>query len=341
MTQPPAAPLRPPPAESPALAALRSSIVFLRWGLALLVLVYLTSGVTIVGSDERALVLRLGKLQPEVHGPGLLLALPRPIDEVIRVPATRVQVVELDTWTAPPPVDSGFEALETATLHPVYNGYILTGDRNIIHARFNVRYRVADPAAYALGTRDRDALLRLALQTGATAALQTVGVDDALGRGQDELRRRCLAEAKAEVERLGLGVELLRWEIAELTPARQVLASFQEVVSAQVEARTLLEDAASYASAQRQQGEARAYRLTQSAEADAARLLARAKGETTAFTALLESYRLDPGGTRTRLFLETIETILPRLQINTVAPASGVPVRVWLGPRDTAEPLAP
>lgn len=326
---------------SPTLSALRSSIQFLRWGLAALVLVYLTSGITIVGSDERALVLRLGQLMPKVHGPGLLFAFPQPIDEVIRVPATRVQEMTLDAWAAPPLLASGFEAMETASLHPVDDGYVLTGDQNIVHALFSVRYRVADSVAYALGTRDHDGLLRLALQTGATVALQTIGVDDALGRGQDELRRRCLEEANAEIERLGLGVELLGWEIGEITPARQVLPSFQEVVSAQVEARTLLEEANSYAGSQRPLAEGQAYRITQSAEADAARQLAKAKGETTAFTALLQSYRIDPDGTRTRLFLETIEAILPRLQINTVTPGGSAPVRLWLGPRDKTEPLAP
>jgi len=346
MTQPPpqtpeTESQRPAADESPTLTALRSSIRLLRWGLVLMVVIYLTSGITIVGSDERALVLRFGKLQPDVHGPGLLFALPRPVDEVIRVPATRVQELALDTLAAPPPIDSGFEALETATLHPVHDGYALTGDQNIVHVNFSVRYRVADPAAYALATRDRDAMLKLALETGSTAALHTIGVDDALGRGQDELRRRCLAEAQAEIERLGLGVELLGWEIVEITPARQVLPSFQEVVSAQVEARTLLEEAESYANTQRPLAEGRAYRITQSAEADAARQLARAKGETAAFTALLKSYRIDPGGTRSRLFLETIETVLPRLQINTVAPSNGAPVRVWLGPRDPTEPAAP
>src|SRR5271156_1461282 len=104
------------------LAALKSSIRVLRWGMLALVLIYLGSGITVVGPEDTGLVLRFGKLLPVIHQPGLLFALPAPIDEVIRVPSKRVQEVALDAWS-PELLDPGY----LQTLHPVRNPYTLTG----------------------------------------------------------------------------------------------------------------------------------------------------------------------------------------------------------------------
>ncbi len=80
------------------LAALRSSIRILRWGMLILVLIYLCSGITVIGPNERGLVLRFGRALPKSAPPGLLLAFPPPIDEVVMLPAKSVQEVVLDTW---------------------------------------------------------------------------------------------------------------------------------------------------------------------------------------------------------------------------------------------------
>lgn len=68
------------------LTALRSSIRVLRWGMFALVVVYLASGITNIGPNEVGLILRLGKVLPQIHQPGLLFAFPNPIDEVVKVP---------------------------------------------------------------------------------------------------------------------------------------------------------------------------------------------------------------------------------------------------------------
>ena len=82
------------------LAALRSSIRVLRWGMLVLVLIYLCSGITMVKPNERALILRFGRALPKSAPPGLLFAFPAPIDEVIMLPAKTVQEVSLDAWGA-------------------------------------------------------------------------------------------------------------------------------------------------------------------------------------------------------------------------------------------------
>ena len=116
------------------LAALRSSIRLLLIGMVALVLAYLVSGITFIGPNEVGMVMYLGKLQPQIHPPGLLLALPPPIDEIIKIPVKTVQEASLDLWATSTTEND-------ASLNPVIQHYSLTGDANIIRARFVLRDR--------------------------------------------------------------------------------------------------------------------------------------------------------------------------------------------------------
>lgn len=334
-------------APSATLDALRASIGVLRWVLIFLVVIYLASNVTVIGPNENALVMRLGRMTDRIHPPGLLLALPSPIERVIKVPTRTVQEMELREWAAPPmpaAPDQSQAAGETSaeppaeapppkeTLHPVDDGYLLTGDVNLIHASFSVRYTISDPRDYALTAKDRDALLRTILRDATTEALQSFGVDDALTSGQERLRHECQQIAQGKIDRLGLGIALQSWEIREIVPARQVLQAFEEVVSAKVEARTLKEKAETYRQARMPEIEARIFRIKQEADGLAQRKIEKARGEATAFIAQWEAARECPDAFRLRRHLEIIEYVMKRTWLPAVNAAPGLPLQLIIRP---------
>ena len=309
------------------LQAMKSSIKLLRWGLLLLALIYLASGIAMVGPNETAFVLRFGKVQPGLHGSGLLLALPQPIDEVVKVPTRSVQEIQLDAWE---PSD---RAPGTgATLHPVWDGYTLTGDANIIRARFSARYQVSDSVAYALTVKNQPALLEAVLYQAATGVIAHMKVDDVLAAGLEALRAQTMHTAQAQLDQLGMGVQLLAFEVHEIAPAQQVVPAFQDVVSARVESQTLIEQASSYRASQMPAAQAQAYRMKQEADSYAQNLIAKATGEASAFEAVDQQYRAAPQLMRTRLYADAMETILHRLQSTTVFQSSGGGLRLLLQP---------
>lgn len=310
------------------LQAMKSSVKLLRWGMLLLAMIYLVSGVTVVGPNETAFVLRFGKLQPGLHGSGLLLALPQPIDEVVRVPTRSVQEIQLDAWES----SSSTEGYSSNTLHPVRDGYTLTGDANIIRARFSVRYQVADPVAYVLTAKNQPALLEAVLYRAATSVIAQMKVDDVLASGLEALRAQAMRGAQAQLDQLGLGVQLLAFEVREIIPAQQVLPAFEDVVSAQVESRTLVEQANSYRASELPGVNAAAYRLKQEANAYAQDLVARATGEAAAFEAIDQQYRIAPELMRTRLYADAMETILHHMQSTTIFQPSGGSLKLFLQP---------
>lgn len=309
-------------------AALRSSIRVLRWGMAALVLVYLGSGITMVGPNQEGLVLRFGRLLPEVHPPGLLFALPSPIDEVLLVDAKTVQERTLDAWALAGGENRGF----STALHPVNDPYTLTGDANIIRAKFSVRYQVANPGEYVFGARDRDATLDAILYQCACRVIAGKSVDAALTTERDAISRETLRLAQAESDRLGLGVQLLAVETREIAPPAQVAASFQDVVSAKVEAKTLVEPANSYRADALPSAEAAAYRIKSEADAYAQQLVAEAQGRAFSFLALLKEYQASPKVVRARIYNEMIQTTLSRAHLTTVMPSGKGEIKVMLAP---------
>src|SRR6202049_3950011 len=113
----------------------------MHWWVATMVVLYALSGITIVKADEVAVILRWGRLVGDTpalqqHGPGLLFAFPRPVDQVVRVQvkhlwegpdtALIIDAHEVDEYPAP-------------TLNPLTQGYALPGDQNVVQAAIVAR----------------------------------------------------------------------------------------------------------------------------------------------------------------------------------------------------------
>lgn len=331
-------------------------------GLCVLLLgLYAFSGVRFVGPQESALVLRLGKLQPKVHGPGLLLAWPRPLDEVVLVPTGAEHILALDSWlsrgprleqgrhTRPPTAEEkaagkyliGNQEMPVEvvpvgdSLDPVADGYTLTGDWNVVQGRFSLRYRVADPVARFRFGEDIAPLLRRLSYRALTAALSAVPISRALTDGRAELAEKVRGEIDREVRELNLGLAVTAFEVREIAPPRQVAAAFEEVTSARLFAKTLVETAESYRGQQVTLATGQSAAIRQRAEGFAAQLVASSQGEAEAFRQFHAEYARSPDLVRDRIYTETLGFVMQQVHSSTVLPPSEAPPSVLLEPSTT------
>src|SRR6185436_2107569 len=120
--------------------------------MAVLLVVFVCSGITTVGPQEKAVILRFGKplhTGPErLLGPGFHWAFPYPIDEVVKIQVGQIQSISSTVgWYATTDVmaAAGTEPPARPSLNPAVEGYALTADGNIIHARARLSYRITDP----------------------------------------------------------------------------------------------------------------------------------------------------------------------------------------------------
>jgi membrane protease subunit HflK len=301
------------------------------WILAALALAYLASGITFVRQNEEALVLRFGRLvgvtpAQAVHGPGLLVALPRPIDEVVRVNVRGIRetrIVDLSPLvSAEADVAALAEAASSAAgageaggegraaIDPRIEGYGLTGDDNILQAIITARWTVDDPLPFALGHVRPERALRNAVLAATVRTLGEMGVDDVLGDGRRRLVATVTKRSRARLEAAASGIHLVAIELEELRPPTPVLADFRAVQSAYIESLTAVKRASEYRESEIPAAEAEAETMVREAQAYAESRTARARGEADAFRKLLAELRRDPDVTRERLYIEALERAL-------------------------------
>ena len=299
-----------PPSEIARLAAplargLDAAWQRMHWWVAVMAVLYACSGITIVRPDEVAVVLRWGRLVGETpalqeHQPGLLVAFPRPIDRVVRVPVKHVSEITVSTLASSSDPDS-------ITLDPLRDGYALTGDQNIVHVQMAVRYRVRDAAAWAFYGPPSEDALRVEVSAAMMRSIGEMGVDRALSDGRKELIATAARRAQAGLDASHSGLEISSLELTRLAPPSALARDFDAVQSAYIEAETRRKEALAFAATVIPQANAAADTALQTARGAVDAERAAADGEAAAFRALDHEYRANPMVVRERLYRDAVE----------------------------------
>lgn len=349
-----------PPSEIARLAAPLARLLDGAWQqmhlwVAAMAVLYALSGITIVKPDEVAVVLRWGRLLGDTpalqrHGPGLLFALPRPIDEVVRVQVKHVWEVKVSTLapasiSADVYIEGGVD-----TLDPLTEGYALTGDQNIVQADMVARYRVRDPAEWAFYGPKAEDVLRVEVTAAMVRSLGEMGVDRVLSDGRKSLIALATRRAQAGLDAAHSGFELSSLEVIRLAPPAALAPAFDAVQSAYIQAQTEQNDAQAFAQSAIPQAQAEADAAVQAARGAADSALAVAQGDAEAFRALEHEYRANPVVVRERLYRDAVERAISSAgTVQWIPPPVGGSyhgfrisiVPSLAGPRPTPDPTAP
>lgn len=196
--------------------ALRSSFRVLKVILVTVVILYLFSGVGCLEQNQQALVLRFGRLQEDVLGPGLYSVFPRPIDELIVVPVNEKRTTRVLTQQMflKQNEDGTYQSFEEAAapqgggLDPTKHGTVMTGDRELIHAEWIVTYTIDDLKRFVsnilLATeQSEEDLIRVAVENSAIDVIgQQVAVDAVLNK-IDYIREQVKLRAQQTLDHIG------------------------------------------------------------------------------------------------------------------------------------------
>ena len=268
---------------------------------ALVVLVIFCSGIRIVETGNVALVLRCGKLvgdtpQEQVHGPGLLLAFPYIIDEVITIPTDRVMEQSVNTYY-------------TADDGKTNDGaYVITGDHNIATLSASVKYKVSDPVQYALNIKDIDAVINGTVSSAMLSQAASTDVDDLLTGGKEAYAAAVLKNAKERL--VPMGVELIGIELTQVRMPQEVREVYDQVNSASVEAETIVERAHSYVTTLIPNAQGIAAESVATANTNYATKTAAAKAALSEFWGVLEEYEANPEVVGLRLYNTKVAEII-------------------------------
>ncbi len=269
-----------------------------------LLILWLLTSIYIVRIDQQAVVTRFGAaVNPRVM-PGIHLALPWPIDRV-----TALKVQQLQRLVV------GGELADTVTgrAQPLQSQF-LTGDQNIISMRVVVQYSVGVPVDYLFRTQDVARSVGAAVETALAERVAGRNVDAVLTTEKQNVQEEVRADAQRILNDDRAGVLLSTVNMESAIPPPEAADAFRDVASARADSSRIVTEAQGYANDVIPKARGEAQQMLEQAQAYKETKINTAQGDATRFTEVASEYAKATEVNGRRLYLETMEQILPRVE---------------------------
>lgn len=248
-----------------------------------------------VKPEEQSVELFLGKFSA-IGNPGLNFA-PWPLVTRAVIPVTPERTED---------IGMGREGSQDS-------GLMLTGDENIVDIDFQVVWNVSDAQKFLFNLRDPETTVRAVSESAMREIIAQTPLAPILNRDRAVIAERLKELIQTTLDSYDSGLNVVRVNFDRADPPREVIDAFKAVQSAEQERDRLEKEADAYANRVLGQARGDAAQILEEAEGYRARAVNEAEGEASRFSAVLEEYRKAPEVTRKRLYLETMEEVLGRV----------------------------
>ncbi len=262
-----------------------------------------------VQPEERAVVKRFGSVVG-ITDPGLHFKIPFGIDKVQLVATERVLKQEFGFRTA-----GTREGGRTAYSADQFEdeSLMLTGDLNMIDVEWVVQYRIADPIQFLYEMREPTRTLRDISESVMRRIVGNMLGSEVLTVGRVDIQQTAGEEIQQILDGYNAGIRISTVEMQDVVPPPAVQPAFNEVNEARQERERMINEAQKRVNQEIPNAQGAALRTVAEARGYATERVNRAEGESVRFSAVLREYRDAPAVTRSRLYLETLNDILPSI----------------------------
>jgi membrane protease subunit HflK len=273
-------------------------------------LAWLLSGFYTVQTNEVGINLRFGAYAGKTQ-PGLNYNLPYPIGSVVKLKVTDRNAIDIGSRSIPDRVRAGSESM----LDVPEESLMLTGDENIADVKFRVIWQIdpVKPEDFAFNIRNPQDTVKAVAESAMREIVGRTQIQRILTAERkiieptaQELMQKVLNEYKA-------GVLVLQVQLLSVDPPAQVISAFRDVTAAQQDMQRLRNEAETYANRVVPEARGEAARIERQAEAFRTQTVAEARGQAARFSQVYNEYAKAPDVTRERLYLETMERVLGRM----------------------------
>ncbi|MDQ7918049.1 FtsH protease activity modulator HflK [Mesonia sp. MT50] len=267
--------------------------------------------------EEVGVITRFGKYTKTVD-PGLNFKIPF-VETVYKVPVERQQKLEF-----------GFRTTDTNSLNTNYSkdnaqeeSQMLTGDLNLADVEWVVQYRIDDAYNFLFKVKNPETTLRYMSEAAMRIVVGDRTVNEVLTVGRTEVANKVHKIVQDLSNEYSLGVKIDQVVLQDVNPPDAVKAAFNAVNQAQQERATLINEAESEYNKVIPKAKGQALETIQKAEGYAAERINNAQGEVSRFNDLYTEYIKAPEVTRTRIYLETMNKVLPQLGNKIITDETG------------------
>jgi modulator of FtsH protease HflK len=210
------------------------------------------------------------------------------------------------SFTLPSPIER-VKKIDVANIRTIdlgsddSNDLMLTGDQNLLDIAYTVRWNIRTPELYLFQLAQPDETIREVAESAMRSVVSRVGLNDAMGDRRAEIETQVQENMQRILDSYRSGIQVQGIVIKQADPPAAVNDAFKEVTAAQQDAKSYINSANAYA----------------------LQLGQKAQGEATAFDKVYEQYKLAPEVTRRRMYYETMEQVLSKVD-KTIVEAPGV-----------------
>jgi len=272
----------------------------------LLIIIGLQGLIYSIGPDEVGVIQRFGKYI-RLSSPGLHAKIPFGIEKVTPIKVEKIFKEEFGTGREDSPSRvTGRENRDVSLM--------LTGDLNILDVRWIVQYKVKDPIKFLFIVRNPRNIIRDVSEVIMRRLVGDYTVDEVLTIKREEIDHQAQIETQKILDEYQTGVQVVTVKLLDVNPPDKVKPAFNEVNEAKQEKEKMINQAWEAYNKVVPKAKGEAERTIREAEGYSLDKINRAKGEAERFLATLNEYKKAPEITQKRLYLETLNEVLPKVK---------------------------
>ena len=265
---------------------------------------WVLSGLYLVAPDQQAVETLFGRVVAPRVLPGLHWALPWPIERV-----TKLKVQQLQRLV----VGGDIPDTVLGRTAPLASQF-LTGDQNIINMRVVVQYSVSVPVDYLFRAEDPAQLVGATVESELARRIAHRQVDAVLTTEKAAIQEEVRAAAQETLNRYRAGVLLSTINIESAAPPPEAAGAFRDVASARADTARIVSEAEGYANDLLPKARGQARQMLEEAEGYRQKKINEALGDAARFNQIAAEYAKAEHVTGERLYLETMEQVLPKIR---------------------------
>lgn len=281
-----------------------------------------------VNPEEEAVVTRFGRYL-STEGPGPHFKLPFGIDKVQKLVTNVPQVENFGLGASRPQISSSRANLfatqsrlqkrsKVRAKTPPSESLMLTGDLNVANVKWQVQYVIKNPRNYLFNVRDPQKNIRDISQATMRRVVGDLTVNSVLTDGRVRIQSDVERLMQDILDEYKMGVDIREVLLQDVLPPAQVRSAFEEVNRAKQEQEQAINNAKAYYNRIIPESRGKAEQAVTEARGYAAALRNTAKGDAAKFSKVLTEYKKAPEVTRSRLYLELVESLLNRFEQLTI-----------------------
>jgi membrane protease subunit HflK len=263
------------------------------------------SGFYRINEGEKALVIRFGKFNRLAH-PGLNYHLPFPVETTIVEKVSRSRRIEIGYRSTGMVRTSG-----TSSSSDIKNESImLTGDENIVQLHVDVTWHIGDLTKYYFNVMDPQETVKAAAESAIREVVGSTPITSILSNQKQAISSRIENLIQAILNQYNSGVELEQVKLLRAEPPEEVISAYRDVQTAKADKEKIINQSESYRNDILPRARGQAAQITEEGKGYKRAIISEANGDVSRFNSIYQQYITEKDVTRSRLYIESVESIL-------------------------------